>query len=177
MRCEESFCIVVCDVAHTESFLNPTSVKGELRGYSKDDPVMRFIRDHKCVSFIVVLTLLTWLVPSAIAYLDDPPDQHQNGCDPQDRRAAPRTIARPGYAGQVPKIRLTDDGEFIDRCEPTDGLDELNWDWDNPAYLASQRPPIKPGAKSLPKSTPLPIQAGSSVRERPTRAQPRLKSP
>jgi hypothetical protein len=126
-------------------------VKGELRGYSKDDPAMKFFRGHKCLSFVVVLTLLTWLVPSAIAYLDDPPDQHQNGCDPQGRRAAPRTIARPGYAGQVLKIRLTDDGEFIDRCELTDVLDELNWDWDNPAYLGSQRPPIKPGAKSLPK--------------------------
>jgi hypothetical protein len=116
---------------------------------------MRFFRDHKClsfiVSFVVVVTLLIWLVPYVTARIDDPADENQNQCIPQGQRTNPSSITRPGYVGKVLKIRLTDDGEFIDRCEFSDVLYELNWDWQNPQYLANPRPPINPSAKSLPK--------------------------
>jgi hypothetical protein len=118
---------------------------------SKEGPVIAYFRDHKCLNLIVVLALLTWFVPYALAYLDDSADKHQNRCYPQAGRADPLSIARPGYVGKVLKIRLTDDGEFIDRCELTDVLFELNWDWHNPAYLEELRPPNKPGATPLPK--------------------------
>ena len=77
-------------------------------------------------------------------------DQHQNQCVAQGR-PDPSTITRPRYVGKVLKIRLTDDGEFVDRCELTDVLFELNWDWQNPAYPAKWRPPNYPDARPLPK--------------------------
>jgi hypothetical protein len=116
---------------------------------------VRFFRNHKFLSFIigfvVILALLTWLVPYATAHGEDRADKHQNQCVSQGRRADPSSITRPGYVGKVLKIRLTDDGKFIDRCELTDVLYELNWDWQNPAFIAKSRPPIYPGAKPLPK--------------------------
>jgi hypothetical protein len=123
----------------------------------KERPAMTFFRDHKClsfvVSFVVVLTLLTWLVPYATAYLYDPADENQHQCVAKGQRTDPMNIPRPGYVGKVLKIRLTDDGEFVDRCELSDVLFELNWDWNNPEFARSQpRPPVIPGApKYLPK--------------------------
>jgi hypothetical protein len=97
---------------------------------------------------VVAAVLLTWLVPYAAAYLDDPADEHQNRCDPQGR-PDPVKLDRPGHLGEVLKIRLTDAGEFVDRCELTDVLFELNWD--SPPHPDEVRPNASPGAKRLPK--------------------------
>jgi hypothetical protein len=74
---------------------------------------------------IVVLAFLTLLFPYATAALDDPPDASQNKCSKQGHPDDPLAIDRPAYAGQVRKIRLTDSGEFVDRCELTDVLYDL----------------------------------------------------
>ena len=110
---------------------------------------MGFFRRHRFLSGVVVLILLTCLVPYATAYLDDPADRLQNRCGKEGRPDDPRRIDRPGHLGKVLKIRFTDDGEFVDRCELTDVLYELNWD--SPEHPGEFRPRRKPEAKALPK--------------------------
>jgi hypothetical protein len=106
---------------------------------------MGFLRRHRLLSGIVVLILLTWLVPYATDYLDDPPGP-QNACS-KDRAERPRRICRPAHVGKVLKIRLTDAGEFVDRCEMSDVLYELNWD--TPGEVRPK--PCLPEAPHLPK--------------------------
>jgi pimeloyl-ACP methyl ester carboxylesterase len=67
----------------------------------------------------------------------------------------PRTIARPN--DDIKVIRLTNAGEYANRCELTNALYELNWDRPRPAqsYGADT---IKPNAQSLPKLVVLYIQ-------------------
>jgi hypothetical protein len=109
---------------------------------------MSFIRKHKFFSGIVVLSLLFWLGPETITYFDDPADQIQNRCDKEGRPDDPRAISRPGHVGRVLKIRLTDDGKFVDRCELTDVLYDLNWDSPYPEEFGPSR---RPDALPLPK--------------------------
>jgi hypothetical protein len=109
---------------------------------------MGFFRRHKFLSSVVVLGLLIWLVPYATAKLDDPAGK-QNKCGKEGRPDDPRRIDRPGHLGKVLKIQLTDDGKFVDRCELTDVLYELNWD--SPPHPREFRPTRKPEAKLLPK--------------------------
>jgi len=80
-----------------------------------------------------------------MAFRDDPPDSAQNRCDSDD----PLHVSRPGYLGKVLKIRLTDDGQFVDRCELTNVLFELNWD--SPALPGEPRPERVSGVRPLPK--------------------------
>jgi hypothetical protein len=110
---------------------------------------MGFLRRHKFLAVVVGLVLFAWLVPYATAKLDDPADKLQNRCGKQGRPDDPLGTDRPGYLGKVRKIRLTDDGEFVDRCELTDVLYELNWD--SPVHPGEFRPRRKPDAKPLPK--------------------------
>src|SRR5262245_8785915 len=107
---------------------------------------MGLLRRHWLLSAIVVLVLLTHLGPYATDYLDDPADTLQNQCKKEDRSDLPRHIARPAHPGGVLKIRLTNDGAFVNRCEFSDVLYELNWN--TPGAV---RPPRKPDARSLPK--------------------------
>ena len=80
-----------------------------------------------------------------------PPGASQNKCDKHetDRENDPREIPRPDESIKV--IRLTNAGEFVDRCELTNALYELNWDRDRPSksFGATKAQ----GARRLPKLT------------------------
>jgi hypothetical protein len=107
--------------------------------------VMGFLRRHKFISGFVAIALLYWIAPYATTAFDDPADKQQNKCS----KDGPLLTERPGYFGKVLKIRLTNDGKFVDRCELTDVLYELNWDM--PLHPNEFRPNPKPDAKPLPK--------------------------
>ena len=59
------------------------------------------------------------------------PGKNQGKCDKQDSPDDPRLIQRPDDSIKI--IRLTNSGEFVDRCELTNALYELNWDREIPA--------------------------------------------
>jgi hypothetical protein len=90
--------------------------------------------------------LLGYVVPYATDSLDDPADSHQNECKKEGHSDHPQQISRPAHPGGILKIRLTDDGAFVDRCELSDIRYELNWN-----TPGADRAPPKPGARSLPK--------------------------
>ncbi|MDI3560193.1 hypothetical protein [Bradyrhizobium sp. Arg816] len=79
----------------------------------------------------------------------------QNKCTKHDE-TDPALVARP-TSGVVKVIRLSNQGEFIDRCELTDVLDELVWDHPDarcaPAAenCFNSKVTIKPDAVSKPK--------------------------
>jgi hypothetical protein len=106
---------------------------------------MRFLRRHWLLSVIVVSVVLTYLVPYATDRLEERADPRQNECRDEGRSDNPKRIPRPSHPGGILKVRLTDDGAFVDRCELSDVLYELNWN------TPGVRPPSKPGATSLPK--------------------------
>ena len=110
---------------------------------------MGFIRKQRLLIFVAFVGLLFWLVPTGIVLLDDTADELQNRCGKIDVPGDPRLTARPNYNGKVLIIRLTNLGSFVDRCELTDVLYELNWD--HPPHPNEFRPDRKPDAKSLPK--------------------------
>ena len=101
---------------------------------------------HWLLSAVSVLILLGYVVPYATDYLDDPADSHQNECKKEGHSNHPQQISRPAHPGGILKIRLADDGAFVDRCELSDVFYELNWD-----TPGADRAPPKPGARSLPK--------------------------
>lgn len=101
------------------------------------------------IFFIACLILLIWLLSYGIASLDALPGRLQNKCDKEGKPDDPRQINRPGHLGNVLRIRLTNNGSFIDRCELTDVLYELNWDSPRAARGFGAR--RKPDAISLPK--------------------------
>jgi len=82
-----------------------------------------------------------------------PPGESQNKCvkhitDPSND---PRLIPRPDDAIKI--IRLTNSGEFVDRCELTNALYELNWDRERPKNSFGAI--TKAEAQRLPKLTVL----------------------
>jgi hypothetical protein len=81
------------------------------------------------------------------AELPSGPSQHKCNKDVTDPEHDPRMIARPDETLKV--IRLTNAGEFVDRCELTNALYELNWDRQRPT--GSYGAKVKPGAARLPK--------------------------
>ena len=93
----------------------------------KAEPMIAARRRRPTLSGLIVLFILPLLVGCGAGYLDDPPDDSQNKC-PEGRVNDPRYSLRPAHAGNVIKIRLTNAGEFVDRCELTDALYDLNWD-------------------------------------------------
>ena len=60
-------------------------------------------------------------------------------------------MPRPNHSIKI--IRLTNSGEFVDRCELTNALYELNWDRERPAYSFGVE--VKAEAPKLPKLTVL----------------------
>lgn len=110
---------------------------------------MKYFSEHKIFSLLILFGLLAWLAPSALAYLDDPADASQNKCSKEDKPDDPLKIERPNFVGRVLSIRLTDDGSFVDRCELSNVLYDLNWDAER--HPGEFRPRRRPDAVSLPK--------------------------
>jgi len=80
---------------------------------------------------------------------DLPPGKDQNKCKKNrtDLANDPRCVPRPSYDLKI--IRVTNAGEFVDRCELTDVLYELNWD--RPIPSDSFGATAREDAKILPK--------------------------
>ena len=78
-----------------------------------------------------------------------PPGRPQNKCTKHltDPINDPRNIPRPDDSIKI--IRLTNSGEFADRCDFTNALYELNWDRSRPEGSFGAK--VKPGAQHLPK--------------------------
>lgn len=104
---------------------------------------------NKVAIALCLLFLAFQLAPLWINRADPKPGDPQNKCDKHitDPRHDPRSIPRPDDSIKV--IRLTNAGEFVERCELTNALYELNWDRPRPA--GSYGPETKPDAKHLPK--------------------------
>src|SRR5437867_2861627 len=79
------------------------------------------------------LFLAFWAAPLWLNRHELPPGADQNKCNKHktDPKNDPRLIPRPDECIKI--IRLTNSGEFVDRCELTNALYELNWDRDRPA--------------------------------------------
>lgn len=96
------------------------------------------------VSLLGLLLAPIWLNRN-----DLPPGESQNRCIKHitDPINDPRIIPRPNQSIKI--IRLTNSGEFVDRCELTNALYELNWDRDRPndSFGAVRMP----DAQQLPK--------------------------
>ncbi|WP_152535911.1 hypothetical protein [Bradyrhizobium sp. Ai1a-2] len=103
------------------------------------------------ISFAVVVAVLLglFLAPLWLNRDELPAGPSQNKCikHKTDRNNDPRLIARPDDTIKI--IRLTNSGEFVDRCELTNVLYELNWD--RPRPEGSFGVATKPCAKKLPK--------------------------
>ena len=100
---------------------------------------------------IIIFILLAYsFLPQAIDALGPQADKYQNRCTKIGVPGDPDLIPRPN-PGAVKIIRLTNDGQFVDRCQLTDALYELNWDM--PQKYG--RPPIKSDAVNLPRLTVL----------------------
>jgi hypothetical protein len=95
----------------------------------------------------IVLPIVGFLyVPVWLNRKELPPGKDQNKCrEDRDPLKDPRLTSRPNDSIKV--IRVTNSGEFVDRCELTNALYELNWDRELPSYQARRAP----DAKQLPK--------------------------
>jgi Alpha/beta hydrolase of unknown function (DUF900) len=107
------------------------------------------------------LQSIVWIVPIliiiAVAFMspiwmnrhEPKPDQNQHKCTKHrsDPHCDPRQIPRPN--NDIKIIRLTNAGEFADRCELTNALYELNWDHARPKDSFGVE--TVAGAESLPK--------------------------
>ena len=104
----------------------------------------------RSVWLVVVVVLIFFayaLLPQTIDALGPRADENQDRCTKVDVPGDPDLTCRP-KPGAVKVIRLANDGQFIDRCELTDALYELNWDVDKP-----YGPEACVGAKDLPRLT------------------------
>lgn len=103
----------------------------------------------------IVLGLLAYVfLPQS---LEGPqPDPSQDRCEPKSAESDPDHTPRP-TPGEVKAIHLANDGQFLDRCELTDALYELNWDVERGGITAwgvrPRLPTVKPEAKSRPRLT------------------------
>lgn len=109
---------------------------------------MRIFDRYRFLAGVLVFALCFWLIPNLVQRLDDPPDKLQNRC-PSGRKDDPKLLPHPLAAGGVLKIRLTDAGEFVNRCEFTNVMDELVWDQPHKGEIF--HPCIKIDAVSSPK--------------------------
>src|SRR5262245_21648638 len=114
----------------------------------------------------IVILLACAFLPEAIDRLgphsslpaDGPNEGRQDECLPTGEEAKPEhdITGDPDYTprptpGAVRIIRLSNDGFFVNRCELTDALYELDWEKRDPDDL----PHRKPGAVPLPRLTVL----------------------
>ncbi|MEH2554479.1 pimeloyl-ACP methyl ester carboxylesterase [Bradyrhizobium algeriense] len=101
------------------------------------------------VGLVVLISIL--LGPLWLNRNDLPPGENQNKCIKHitDPKNDPRNKPRPDDAIKI--IRLTNSGEFVDRCELTDVLYELNWDRERPSEAFGVA--VKPSARKLPRIT------------------------
>jgi hypothetical protein len=101
-------------------------------------------------STLVVICFAAFLLAPLWLDRNDPlPGAPQNKCEKHltDPAHDPRRICRPN--DDIKIIRLTNSGEFADRCELTNALYELNWDRDRPSESFGAA--ACPDAQSLPK--------------------------
>src|SRR5262245_39533911 len=77
---------------------------------------------------LVATVVLYFAFPSFMDRLDLPAFKFQHKCpegaERPDGKTDPKYMERPN-SGRVVVIRLTNSGQFVDRCELTDALDEL----------------------------------------------------
>lgn len=101
------------------------------------------------VTGIALSVLAFMLVPIWLNRKDHAPGESQSKCKKHvtDPANDPRLLPRPDESIKV--IRLTNSGEFVDRCELTNALYELNWDRERPDGSFGVR--RRPGAQKLPK--------------------------
>src|SRR5262245_52373861 len=109
----------------------------------------RLIQHHKVALGLIVGFLCFLLSPLYFNIGELKAGRPQNKCTkhitaPHDD---PREIERPNDDLKI--IRLTNSGEFVDRCELTNVLYELNWNRPRPANSFGVK--VGPGAISLPK--------------------------
>src|SRR5262249_10096600 len=100
---------------------------------------------------LLAIVFLYFAFPWFMDRFDLPAFEPQNKCPPDAIRPGgkpdPIKKIRPN-PGEVYVIRLTNSGQFVDRCELTDALDELIGD-----QKLSFGPPWRKGAKDLPRLT------------------------
>ena len=96
---------------------------------------------------LIAAAALFVLGPTFMETLNAPPDRVQYRCTPDAAKGRHDPVEDPRPSGTLKVIHLTNAGEFVDRCELSDALYDLNWDR---AYL-SRRPPVRSDAKPLPK--------------------------
>ncbi len=107
---------------------------------------MKFFKAFQVISVIVLAGILSnfFVLPLINELIVEGPDKIQYRC-PQSRGAAdPSNWPRPN-PGTVRLIRLTDSGQFVDRCELTDAVLEMVWE------EGRKKPPVKAGSENLPR--------------------------
>jgi pimeloyl-ACP methyl ester carboxylesterase len=111
--------------------------------------LIRWLSRNKLVLALIVGVVGFQLAPLWINRAEPRAGSPQNKCDKHitDPCNDPKLVARPNDSIKV--IRLTNSGEFADRCELTNALYELNWD--RPRPPKTYGPDIRPGAQSRPK--------------------------
>jgi hypothetical protein len=89
---------------------------------------MHFIAGNKLATALIVFLALYFLAPLWMNRAEMPPYHSQDQCLAYelDPGHDPRKIRRPN--SDIKIIHLTNAGEFVDRCELTNALYELNWD-------------------------------------------------
>jgi hypothetical protein len=85
-----------------------------------------FMKRTALVLFLIVFAYLAG--PSLLDSMDSPPDGHQNRCTANLDHHVPDPEAYERPTEKVHVIRLTNSGEFVDRCDLTDALNDINWD-------------------------------------------------
>ncbi len=115
--------------------------------------MLGFTRGHVISILIVVGFAAVLLAPLWFDRHEPEPGVPQNKCEKHltDPKNDPRRICRPN--DDIKIIRLTNSGEFVDRCELTNALYELNWD--RPRPPESFGVDVCTGARPLPKLTVL----------------------
>ena len=97
---------------------------------------------------VIVVTVSVFVFgPTLMEALNTSPDRVQYRCTPDATKGRHDPVRDPRPSGTLKVIHLTNAGEFVDRCELSDALYDLNWDR---AY-SRRRPPVKSDAKSLSK--------------------------
>jgi hypothetical protein len=107
------------------------------------------IRRNKTLKLLIVLFVAFLFAPLFFNSAEPVAGRPQNKCDAgrTDPTHDPRLIERPN--DDIKVIRLTNSGEFANRCELTNALYELDWDRPRPANsFGAHR---KPNAVVLPK--------------------------